>query len=301
MRILSSPLIQYLKDPVPGSEVKENIEKYFEDTEMHIRNVHTEKYLSRLASACEVSMRWEDANMDLSPETLVSVKASVALGLTAAFRPYGFAITAPAGHHAYPDRAGALCLVNTVMVVAKALRGLGKRVAIIDIDGHHGDGTEAACRAEEGIFFSSIYQKDAFPFLPHLRHGYDSGTVVRMPILAGSGDVVFLAALEGILARVREFRPDHILVSAGFDGYIEDKMLDLRYSMRGYHEAGRRIASLGISVSAVLEGGYTRFVPQCIRAFSDGVSGIPWSSEDGFTDSPSECTRDCERMLASIA
>lgn len=281
-------------------QVVENIERYFPSVARRLCGVHTSQYLSKLALACDASDVWKEAGMELSPETFVSVQASVALGLIAAKR-HGFAITAPAGHHAHPDRAGALCLVNTTAIVAQALLQLGKHIAIIDFDGHHGDGTEAWCRGREGVLFGSIYQKGAYPLDSDFMHAYEGEGVVRFPILSGSGDDVFLRALEALLARVRYFRPNHILVSAGFDGYCEDPLLNLNYSKQGYHEAGRRIASLGIPVSAVLEGGYSRAVPKCIRAFCDGVGGIPWSSAEEYTHSSPECKRDCEHMLISVA
>lgn len=300
VEILTNKLVRYRKDPIPGAREMHNLRRYFLRAMQHIRAVHTPEYVSRLTLACAAREYWSNANIELSPEVLLSVKASVALGLIA-MDTRGFAVTAPAGHHACADGAGALCLVNTVAVVAQALLVRKCRVAIIDIDGHHGDGTEAWASGKERVLFASIYQKDSFPFFPYLRYGYDNGGLVRMPILPGSGDDVFLMALDAVLARVREFGADHILVSAGFDGHYEDSVLDLRYSMRGYHEAGRRITSLGIPTSAVLEGGYGRCLSQCIRAFCDGASGIPWTSKEEYTESSRQCARHCEQMLVTMA
>jgi acetoin utilization deacetylase AcuC-like enzyme len=164
------------------------------------------------------------------------------------------------------------CLVNNVAVAARhAQAELGlERVAIVDWDVHHGNGTEEIFRGERTVFFASMHQ---WPFYPGSGGPGEGGdTTLNVPLPAGSGDEEYLQAFERIVApAVRAFEPDLVLVSAGFDAHAEDPIASMRVSAEGFRELARLSAGLGPRMAAVLEGGYDpRTLPTLVRSALEG-------------------------------
>jgi acetoin utilization deacetylase AcuC-like enzyme len=166
------------------------------------------------------------------------------------------------------------CLVDHVAVAARyAQTELGlARVAIVDFDVHHGNGTEAIFRGDDTVLFASLHQ---WPFYPGTGGpGTSDATTINVPLQAGTGDDEFLAHLEQeVESAVRAFEPDLVLVSAGFDAHVEDPLALLELTAAGFQEVSRRCALLGPRVAAVLEGGYNlRTLPALVAAARDGFS-----------------------------
>ena len=169
----------------------------------------------------------------------------------------GFALVRPPGHHALADRAMGFCLVNNIAVAARyAQAELGvERVAIVDFDVHHGNGTEAIFRDDHSVLFVSLHQ---WPFYPGTGGpGTSDETTLNIPLPAGSGDEEYARAFdEQVEPAVREFAPELVLVSAGFDAHVEDPMAWMEVSDEGFRDLAARCAALAPRLAAVLEGGY---------------------------------------------
>jgi acetoin utilization deacetylase AcuC-like enzyme len=166
------------------------------------------------------------------------------------------------------------CLVNNVVVAARyALEELGLgRVAILDWDVHHGNGTEATVRGDEAILFISLHQ---WPFYPGTGGpGTSTGNIVNVPLGAGSGDAEYAAAFAEIVEpRITSFGPELLLVSAGFDAHADDPLADMRISADGFRDLAARAARLAPQVAAVLEGGYNlATLPALVDAALEGFN-----------------------------
>jgi acetoin utilization deacetylase AcuC-like enzyme len=219
-----------------------------------LERVHSAAYLDLLESIARPSM--------LDPDTVASETsweaATLAAGIACeAVDRGGFALVRPPGHHALADRAMGFCLVNQAAVAARyAQAELGlARVAIVDIDVHHGNGTEAIFRGDASVLFCSLHQ---WPFYPGTGGpGTSDETTVNVPLRAGTADDEYLAHLEAdVEPVVRAFEPDLLLVSAGFDAHVEDPLASLALTADGFRDVTARLAPLAPTVAAVLEGGY---------------------------------------------
>jgi acetoin utilization deacetylase AcuC-like enzyme len=164
------------------------------------------------------------------------------------------------------------CIFNNVAIAARAaqrLLGL-ERVAIVDYDVHHGNGTEAIFRDDDTVLFVSLHE---WPFYPGSGGPDDqAATTLNIPLAAGGGDDEYLAAFEQLVEpAVAAFEPELVLVSAGFDAHVDDPLALMRVTADGFRELSRRCAGLAPRVAAVLEGGYElETLPGLVAAALDG-------------------------------
>ena len=240
-------------------------------TRAQVERCHQPAYLDRLAAL--------EAPTLLDPDTVASATSLEAALLAAgcaleAVDRGGFALVRPPGHHALPGRAMGFCLIDNVAIgarYAQAELGIG-RVAVVDWDVHHGNGTQEMFWDDDSVLFVSMHQ---WPFYPGSgAPGEGNATTVNVPLPAGSGDEDYLTAFEETVGpAVRSFEPDLVLVSAGFDAHIDDPLAGMRVTAEGFRELARHTAALGPRVAAVLEGGYDpRTLPVLVQAAVDGFA-----------------------------
>jgi acetoin utilization deacetylase AcuC-like enzyme len=238
-----------------------------------IQLVHSQAHISRIADACAKGDGWFDGDTYYCSASYESARYAAGAVVEAVKQVVdgdldsAFCAVRPPGHHAERDQPRGFCLFNNIAIgAAFARERLGiDRVAILDWDVHHGNGTQGAFYSDRTVHYTSIHQ---FPFFPgsgaavEKGEGDGEGFTMNFPLDAGSGDEEFLATLEVFwLPEMEKFKPELILISAGFDAHENDPLAGLSVSDSGFAKMTRlamRAADLSASgrLVSVLEGGY---------------------------------------------
>jgi len=209
----------------------------------HLKLVHTDEYVEMVSNFGEGYLDPDTYNRE---ETFDIALLAAGGGILAARRAWAkrkptIALPRPPGHHATADSSGGFCFFNNVAIAAQFLRELGKgpeKVAIVDIDVHHGNGTNDIFYSRPDILYVSTHQWGIYPgtgFLGTVGEEDGEGFTVNIPLTSGAGDATFDMAQDGIISPVlAQFGPDIILVSIGGDAHYRDPMASLSLSSQGY-------------------------------------------------------------------
>ena len=247
-------------------------------TEDDIATTHSDAYLEDLIKAAEIAEKTDsligiDPDTVMSPESFQTAKLAVGASLEAidsvsrGDHDSCFVAVRPPGHHALADRAMGFCLFNNVAIAANyALKKANfKRVFILDWDVHHGNGTQDIFYNTPEVMFASIHQ---YPFWPPGSGSFDEcgkdegeGFNLNIPLPAGTGDTGYLKTLDSIIVPAcRQYNPDLIIVSAGYDAHQDDPIASQRLTTVGFAMMAQRVADLrdhtGAKIVCLLEGGY---------------------------------------------
>ena len=240
-----------------------------------------------------------DGDTFMSEKSYETAKLAVGAGLVAvdAVAEQGFdssfAAVRPPGHHALSDRAMGFCLFNNIAVATcYARRKLGlKRVLIVDVDVHHGNGTQSAFDEDPGVCFMSLHQYPLFPpnsgWYTEDGTGEGQGFSLNIPLPEGTGDRGYLSAFDRLVSPVcLEYKPQLIMVSAGYDAHKNDPLACQQISTRGYALLFQRLVDLslptGAKIVCFLEGGYnTKALSESVLATMRVLSGSSNKEETG--------------------
>jgi acetoin utilization deacetylase AcuC-like enzyme len=206
----------------------------------------------------------------VGPGTWQAVRGAVDAALTAVDlvasgeHDVAYALCRPPGHHVTASGYGGSCYLNNAAVAAEALRGKGhERVAIVDIDAHHGNGTQLIFYDRADVFYGSVHVDPAAGWFPHYvghadETGRDAGAGANsnVPLAEGTPDDLWLDGVASLVGRVRRHGATALVVSLGVDAAIHDPESPLQITDDGYRMAGEQLAALGLPTVAVQEGGY---------------------------------------------
>ncbi|MFT5392263.1 MAG: acetoin utilization deacetylase AcuC-like enzyme [Gammaproteobacteria bacterium] len=255
-----------------------------------LETIHDPAYIERARAACATGeLHLDVPDVGISPESYEVARTAAGAGLALADKlmageiDNGFSLTRPPGHHAEHAMALGFCLFNNIAIVARYLQqhhGVEK-VAIVDWDVHHGNGTQHTFEPDPSVFFASLHQ---YPFYPgsgahsETGEGKGVGATLNCPMHAGSTDADYQSAFtEKVLPALHQFAPDVILISAGFDAHRADPLASIELSTHCYRWMSERILEVADQhasgrVLSFLEGGYSlQALPLCVATHLESL------------------------------
>jgi len=234
-----------------------------------VPNVHPARYPATYPKALAGRAGWHQADLacPIGPHTWDAALAATEVAATAADLVLGgtreaYALCRPPGHHAYSDMAGGFCFLNNSAIAAERLRRDHARVAVLDVDVHHGNGTQGIFFERDDVLTVSIHA-DPSSYYPYFwGHAHETGTGkghgfnLNLPLPLGSPDAPWLEAGDKALVHIKAFAPTALVVALGLDAAVSDPLQGLKVTGAGFHAMAGKIASLGLPTVLVQEGGY---------------------------------------------
>jgi len=249
-----------LKDRHPEWDWREPIAA----TDDELLRAHSRQHLERVATPNQDFDADTPWYLNVEAHARRSAGAAIETAHTALRGEPAFSLMRPPGHHATQDRAMGFCYFSNVAIAAlDALEKGVERISIWDFDGHHGNGTEAIMADNQRIRFASIHQFPAYPGTG----GKSFANIDNCPVAPFTPRNECVAIAKQSLEKLITFKPDLLLVSAGFDAYARDPLLQMTLEREDFATFGEWLSEVDIPVAVALEGGYSNDLPRLIDAF----------------------------------
>jgi acetoin utilization deacetylase AcuC-like enzyme len=238
--------------------------------DVQILRAHSAEHLARLNKPEDF-----DADTPFYENIAGYARASVAAALDALNAARNgenvFSLMRPPGHHATRDRAMGFCYLNNIAIAVLEAAAMGaKRAAVFDFDAHHGNGTEAILLDRPGIAFFSVH---LYPFYPGTGAANAGKNCFNYPVAPNAPPDLYRGALARALDDLKKFQPDLVAVSAGFDACVRDPLVQGVLVLDDFYRLGQSLRALGVPLFSLLEGGYSRDLPELIFAYLKGIEG----------------------------
>jgi acetoin utilization deacetylase AcuC-like enzyme len=243
-----------------------------------IQRVHDSSYIAMLDRAASSGGGYLDPDTYITPLSMVAARTAAGAVVEGVHRvldgtaQHVLAVVRPPGHHAEHAKAMGFCLLNNIAIGLVAARDRGiRRIAVLDFDVHHGNGTQHSFENDPEVFYASTHQSPFYPGTGRAGERGSDGNVLNVPLPAGTSDRAFLGAWEKKIGpSLQAFKPELLLVSAGFDAHEDDPLAGLDVTTDGYRELARMIKAWSVAHTGgrsvwVLEGGYN------LKALGDSV------------------------------
>jgi len=267
--------------------------------EPYLPLIHPDEHIKIIEEACACEDMLDADTVTSRGSFQAAVHAAGAAVM--ASQTNDFALVRPPGHHAFRTRASGFCLFNNIAIATQKLVNEGKRVFILDIDGHYGNGTADIFYRTNKVLYCSLHQYPAYPgngFVNETGAGDGSGFNINIPMPPESGDDIFRDGCERLLSIAKLFNPDRVAVSAGFDAHHSDPLLNLRLTLSSFYWIGSKLRENFKNVFAVLEGGYdTEYLPKCACNFLDGINGEKQKFSEPAIHSPEQTVSEYKRRM----
>ena len=266
-------------------------------TQETLKSVHAPAYVDRVARMAASGGGWLDADTVVSPDSMGAALRAAGAAIDAAAAVAGgrltnaFVAVRPPGHHATSQRGMGFCLFNNVALAAHHLlsEGLARRIAVVDFDVHHGNGTQDIFYEEPAVLAFSTHQMPLYPGSGRYTEvGSEAGRgyTVNVPLPPGTGDGGYVYVMEAVVSPLlRRYQPDFILVPAGYDGHWSDPLANMKLTTPGFGRIVRHISALaeelcGGKIVCTLEGGYdlralASSVEATVRVLADSDLEVP--------------------------